>query len=163
VGVKTVSHARFKVNIATIYLPLILVVSVARGVSAQPSQDSCMPGSLPHGFELIDYGRQRNTWSNRDRFIYLTGFVDGQSHTYMSLQDDLPAERRSPLRQKTFTFYRTSTLLDVMTSLYSDPANTYIAHSSMIYIARDKLAGKDIESLLRNARQNDCGAVEVGR
>jgi hypothetical protein len=50
-----------------------------------------------------------------------------------------------------------------MTSLYADPANTFIAHSSMIYIARDKLGGKDIETLLRKARQNDCGLTETGR
>jgi hypothetical protein len=122
-----------------------------------------MPGALPPGFELIYYGRQWNTWSNTDRSIYLIGFVDGQSRTYNSLLYDLPAERREPLRLKTFTFYRNGALLDVMTSLYSDPANTYIALGSMVYVARDKLAGKDIEVLLRNARRNDCGATEVGR
>jgi hypothetical protein len=53
-----------------------------------------------------------------------------------------------------------SALLDVMTSLYSDPANTYIALGSMIYIARDELAGKDIEGLLRHARQNDGGSMK---
>jgi hypothetical protein len=72
-------------------------------------------------------------------------------------------ERRERLRLKTFTFYKNSALLDVMTSLYSDPANTYIGYAYMIYIARDKLAGKDIEALLRNARRNGCGATETGR
>jgi hypothetical protein len=112
---------------------------------------------------LVNYGRQWNAWSNRDRSIYLIGFVDGQSQTYISLEDDLPAERRERLRLQTFTFYNTSTLRDVMTSLYSDPANTYIAHGSMVYIARDKLGGKDIEVLLRTARQKDCGYTETGR
>jgi hypothetical protein len=28
-------------------------------------------------------------------------------------------------------------------------------------MARDKLAGKEIEASLRNARQNDCGAIEI--
>jgi hypothetical protein len=141
---------------------MILVAFVATGhVWAQ--QGGCMPGALPRGFELINYGRQWNAWTNRDRSIYLRGFIDGQSHTYTSLENDLPAERREHLRLKTFTFYQTSALLDVMTSLYTDPANTYIGHASMIYIARDKLAGKDIEVLLRNARQNDCGITEVGR
>jgi hypothetical protein len=54
-------------------------------------------------------------------------------------------ERRDRLRKETFTFYDTSALLDVMTSLYADPANTYIAYTSMVYIARDKLAGKDVQ------------------
>jgi hypothetical protein len=159
-----VSHAFFKVNIASIYLSMILVVFVAAGrVSAQSEPPSCMPGAGPRGFELINYGRQWNAWSNGSRSTYLGGFVDGQSQTYMSLEGDLPAERRERLRLQTFTFYNTSALVDVMTSLYSDPANTYIAYGSMIYIARDKLAGKNFEVLLRTARQKDCGYTETGR
>jgi hypothetical protein len=122
-----------------------------------------MPGGVPPGFELLNYGQRWNTWSNRDRFIYLTGFVEGQSHTAMSLEDALPAESRERLVRKTFTFYRTNTLLDVMTSLYADPANTFVTHAAMLYMAGDKLAGKDIEVSLRNARQNDCGAIEIKR
>ena len=114
-------------------------------------------------YELVNYGREWNAWSNGSRSIYLEGFVDGQSHTYLLLQNDLPAERREPLRLQTFTFYESSALRDVMTSLYSDPANTYVSYDSMVYIARDKLGGKDVEAALRNARQKDCGYTETRR
>jgi hypothetical protein len=127
------------------------------------AHSACMPGELPPGLELINYGHQWNMWSNRDRLVYLSGFVDGQNHTVTSLEDALPAESRERLVRNTFTLYRTNTLLDVMTSLYADPANTFITHASMIYMARDKLAGKDIEVSLRNARQNECGAIEIRR
>jgi hypothetical protein len=40
-----------------------------------------------------------------------------------------------------------------MTDLYRDPANTLIQFAAMIYIARDKLDGKDVEPALRAARQ----------
>jgi len=142
---------------------ILLVIGAVSTARSEPFKGSCMPGGMPPGVELINYGQRWNTWSNRDRFIYLTGFVEGQSHTAMSLEDDLPAESRERLVRKTFTFYRTNTLLDVMTSLYADPANTFITHAAMAYMARDKLAGKDIEASLRSARQNDCGAIEIRR
>ena len=46
-----------------------------------------------------------------------------------------------------------------MTNLYSDPANTYVRFDSMVYIARDKLSGKDVDPALRHAREMDRGYV----
>ncbi len=103
--------------------------------------------------ELFNYGRQWNAWSNVSRSIYLQGFVDGQSNTYWVLSNDLPSARREPLRLQTFTFYEADAIRNVMTNLNSDPANTYIRYDSMVYIGRDKLSGKDIESRLRRARE----------
>jgi len=107
--------------------------------------------------DLFSYGREWNVWSNGSRSIYLAGFVDGQSNTYLAVYNDLPPERREPLRLQTFMFYEPDAIRDVMTNLYSDPANTYIRYDSMVYIARDKLSGKDIEPLLRSAREKDRG------
>lgn len=115
----------------------------------------------PNGQELFNYGRQWNSWSNGSRSIYLEGFVDGQSNTYQLLVNDLPAVRREPLRLQTFTFYDRDVLRDVMTSLYSDPANTYIRYNSMVYIARDKLNGNDTEPRLKLARRLDCGYTKL--
>jgi hypothetical protein len=143
--------------IVGICLPLTLtlfLIVATRSITAQSELGQCTPRT---GFELINYGNEWNAWSNGPRSVYLEGFVDGQSHTYMLLQNDIPAERREPLRLQTFTMYESGALRDVMTSLYSDPANTYVAYDSMVYIARDKLGGKDIEATLRNARQNECG------
>jgi len=110
--------------------------------------------------ELFNYGREWNMWSNVSRSIYLDGFVDGQSSTYAAVLNDLPSDRREPLRLQTFTFYERDSLRDVMTNLYGDPANTYVRHGSMVYIARDKLSGKDVEPVLRRAREQDLGYVE---
>jgi hypothetical protein len=110
--------------------------------------------------ELYNFGRRWNMLSNLSRSIYLDGFIDGQSSTYSAVLSDLPPNRREPLRLQTFTFYESDALRDVMTSLYGDPANTYIRHDSMVYIARDKLSGKDVEPALRRARQEDLGYVK---
>ena len=124
-------------------------------------QTGCTPGAMGNGYELLDHGRQWNSWSKLDRLIYLEGFVDGQSNTFLILSPDLPADRRKPLTQRTFTFYKKGALVDVMTSLYSDPANTYVAPQSMVYIARDKLGGNDTGPSLRDARQKDCSFVKA--
>jgi hypothetical protein len=149
--------------ISGICLLIILVLFSIEAVWSITAQNEFRPCAPLAGFELINYGRKWNAWSNGSRSVYLEGFVDGQSHTYVLLQDDLPAQRREPLRLQTFTFYENGTLRDVITSLYSDPANAYVTHSSMVYIARDKLGGKDIEVMLRNARQKDCGHTETRR
>lgn len=106
---------------------------------------------------LVNYGAQWSSWSSPSRSIWTQGFVDGQSSTYLALLTDLPEARRDALRLKTFTFYDSDALRDVMTSLYADPANTYIRFDAMVYIARDKLSGKDVEPTLRTAREKERG------
>ena len=98
------------------------------------------------------YGRQWNSWSPSSRLIYLQGFRDGQSHTYFALLGDLPGSRREALRLETFTMFDGDVLSNVITSLYADPANTFVQNDEMVYIARDKLSGKDVELMLRSAR-----------
>src|SRR5262245_38831718 len=111
---------------ATAAVLVVVILLVSRNVAAQ-----CTPGSLPAGFQLFNYGRTWNAWSKEVRSIFLRGFVEGQSKTYMTLEKDLPEERREPLKRQTFMFYDSNVLRNVMTSLYSDPANTYIAYGSM--------------------------------
>ena len=100
----------------------------------------------------FNYGRRWTAWTASERFIYLEGFRDGQGHTYFKVLGDLPLARREPLRLETFTMYDSDALGNVMTSLYADPANVYIQNEDMVYIARDKLSGKDVDAELRDAR-----------
>jgi hypothetical protein len=129
-------------------LAAILLVSPTGAHSSQ----------IPH--ELFNYGRQWNVWSDTARLTYLEGFVDGQSSTYATVEADLPASRREAIKIQTFTFYASSSLRDVMTSIYSDPANTYIRYDSVLYLSRDKLNGKDIEPMLLRAREQDRGFIK---
>lgn len=108
--------------------PWILVlfsIVAARNVTAQNEPRPCTDRT---GYKLINYGREWNAWSNGSRSIYLEGFVDGESHTYWLVLNDVPPERREPLRLQTATFYESDALRDLMTSLYSDPANTYVTY-----------------------------------
>ena len=150
-----------------IQLAAVLLLAFCTIATAQSKQTAIPPQSNPGlctprtGEELVNYGHKWNAWSNESRSTYLEGFVDGQSNTYLLILNDLPPERREALRLRTFTFYENGVLRDVMTSLYSDPANSYVRYDSMVYIARDKIGGKDIETALRSARQNDCGYTDT--
>jgi hypothetical protein len=117
-------------------------------ISAQGIKD------IPPGYKQFNHGREWNSWSNEFRSIYLAGFIDGGGSTFREVLTDLPPERREPLRLQTATLFEADAIRDVMTSLYSDPANTYIPYDSMVYIARDKLSGKDIEQTVRNRRSH---------
>jgi hypothetical protein len=108
-----------------------------------------------HRDNRINFGGQWNSWSTNDRLVYLSGFMDGQSETYSTLLSDLPEGSRERLRKATFLFYDLDVIRDVITDVYRDPANTFIRFSSIVYVARDKLDGKDVESRLRYARQHE--------
>ena len=105
------------------------------------------------GMEPINSARLWKSWNSLGRFLYLRGFQDGASSIVLRLGQpsvDVKTLQATALR------YDLSQIGDVMTSLYSDPANAYIGLSAIVYIARDKLDGKNAEQLLINARQNDC-------
>jgi len=107
--------------------------------------------------ELFNYGQEWTAFSNPMRWVYLRGFVDGQSNTYLAMIDDVQLDRRETLRLQTFTFFDAVALSAVMTSLYADPANAFIRYEAMVYIARDKLNGNDVEPSLRHARETKRG------
>ena len=106
--------------------------------------------------DRINYGREWRTWTDTIRQIYVEGFMSGQADTYLAVFNDLPNDRREPLRKALFLFHGLGPIADVMTDLYKDPANTFIRYGAMVYIARDKLSGRDVEPMLRNSRENDC-------
>ncbi len=116
----------------------------------------CAHGQIetPPGCELINYGRQWKGWALDTRLVYLAGYVDGGADVSVALAKYLPPMQEANLRKELATIYDDDVLAAVMTSLYADPANTYITHGAMVYIARDKLNRKEITEALRDARMN---------
>ena len=106
------------------------------------------------GFEPINSARSWKSWNSFERVLYLRGFVDGSSRVLLHFR---PADEKAiQTAQAAALRYDFSQIRDVMTNLYSDPANAYIGLGAMVFIARDKLDGKNAEVLLTRARQNDC-------
>lgn len=114
----------------------------------------------PPGMVAFSYGQEWRLWTDVRRLAYLQGFMEGQSDTYLAAFDDLPIQRRDSLRLQTFLFHDIGAISDVMTDLYRDPANVFIRYGAMVYLARDKLSGMEIEPALRRARQAERGYVK---
>jgi len=135
-------------------LTAALVVAPATHVFAQSSSTPCQ--AITGTMELFKYGNQWLQWNELERHIYLLGFVDGGS-VYFDFVFRQPERVRNELFEANAVKYDNDVLSPVITSLYRDPANVYIRYDSMVLIARDKIAGKDVEPRLRMARQNGCG------
>jgi hypothetical protein len=54
-------------------------------------------------------------------------------------------------------------LIDVITNLYKDPANSYVLFGDMVYIARDSLKGIDITDALLKARKHAIATYELNK
>jgi len=106
------------------------------------------------GLEPLNSAKLWKSWTSSDRLFYLWGFRDGS--TRVTFHFGLIDENAKEKAQKTALRYDFSQIRDVMTRLYSDPANAYIDLSATVFIARDILDGKNAEELLTNARENDC-------
>jgi hypothetical protein len=126
---------------------VVAAILVAAHALASPAY-ACV--TVP-GFEPTNSAKLWKSWPSSDRLFYLWGFQDGSSSVAF---DSL--EHAKENAQKIALRYDLSQIRDVMTRLYSDPANAYINLSSMVFIARDILDGKKSEELLTKAREIDC-------
>lgn len=101
-----------------------------------------------------------NTFSFRDKLVYITGFSEGIT---LSMTKLVPVTARYSDGGKGFSeicdlsnFLKGNHLvaiIEVIDDLYKDPANTYIPAGYIIEIACQKLKGEDIEPLLQEVRK----------
>jgi len=129
-----------------VVLAIVCLLALCRVSSAQ---------DIPHAADRINFGQEWKDWTRPIRLIYLSAYMDGESDTYQKAVFDLPAAKREPFRLATALFFDVGAIADVMTDLYKDPANTFVRTGAMVYIARDKLSGKDVEAMLRYSREHD--------
>lgn len=120
--------------------------------------------------EPFNYAELWGSWGSVGREAYLEGVVDGTFNAWMAageawlglgeLYKSPEVEKVRIVREKIFVREQRPQIPAVMTSLYRDPANAYVALIDMVFIARDKLEGKDVERALDNARKR---ALETHR
>ena len=122
---------------------------------------SCMTVTAP-GYEPTNSAKLWKSWNSSDRLFYLWGFEDGGSQVVLHFLGPWDDHIKKTM-QATALRYDLSQIGDVMTSLYSDPANAYISLSAMVFIARDKLDGKNAEQMLTTARQDDCDYHSISK
>jgi hypothetical protein len=122
-------------------------------VAVTPPAFACT--TMP-GFEPVNSAKQWKSWNSYERLVYLRGFMDGSSHVVLHRLGTSFDEMTKKNLEATTLRYDLEQIRAVTTSLYSDPANAYISLSAMVFIARDKLDGKNAEQLLTKARESDC-------
>jgi hypothetical protein len=116
------------------------------------------PLELQAAEQWVNFGARWNAWSEDERRLYLEGMGEGYVRVGIALyamRPELTDAQRTVLQVATNFVYDTSTMLAVVTDLYRDPSNTFIMSAAMVSIAGAKLDGKDIEPMLRLARQQD--------
>lgn len=144
----------------TVVLPLVVILLAAAPTIAWSqcrAKRTAAPYQLKTNEAWVNFGTQWNGWSATERLAYLNGLIDGGSRVYLAAFDftELTPERRECLRERMAVVYEPTVLSAVVTDLYRDPANTYISPAALVFIARDKLDGKDVDVRLRNARETD--------
>jgi hypothetical protein len=114
--------------------------------------------------DIQDYSKIWKAWGKGGQRAYICGFIDGGGYTMRTVLDEIFASDKrgskvpklfyENVRIKTATLYDESKIIDIITSLYKDPANSYIWFQEMVYIARDSLSGKDITTAILEARRS---------
>jgi hypothetical protein len=86
--------------------------------------------------------------------MYVQGFIDGSYRTYAEIVGPSESGTELPLPPGWADVADSVPIADVVTDLYSDPANVNILMSTMVLIARDKLAGKSVSQMIERARED---------
>ena len=128
------------------------------------------PTSALFAEDPYNYADLWRSWGPTGREAYLDGVVDGTASAYLKagnvwLPSDVFHGRPEPekvrrVREVVIVGPQRPQIPAVMTDLYSDPANAYVSLIDMLFIARDKIAGKQIEKALQEARKS---ALETHR
>jgi hypothetical protein len=112
--------------------------------------------------ELTNYRDYWKNWTDDTRTAYLSGYVDGSLDAFVRC---FPAERFEgidSIATKTIFWatydsimfkFELNIIRDVMTSLYNDPANSFIPFSCIARAANKKLLGEEIEPFLQYQRK----------
>lgn len=126
--------------------------------------------------ETIDYGAMWKAWGREGQHAYFWGFIDGSTAVMMTAMEEYISLGKQVSKaqkdcgiildntgKKTATLFDEYKLIDVITNLYKDPANSYILFGDMVYIARDSLKGNDVTDALLKARKHAIATYELNK
>lgn len=122
---------------------------------------------LPHwglAAEMVNHAEDWLKLTPLEKRAYVAGVRDGLFHSYIEKPERwLPPRKESRQelqkriddvrRQLLLSFPNNKQLVEVMSDLYKDPANAFIGEVVMLFIARDKLLGENVEVKLGAARK----------
>lgn len=123
--------------------------------------------------DMQDYSKIWTAWGKDGQTAYIWGFIDGGGYALQTVMSEIIASDKKGgkvpksfyenIRLKTATLYDENKIIDVITNLYKDPANSYIWFNDMLYIARDSLSGKDVSKAILEARKAAIANYELNK
>jgi hypothetical protein len=129
-----------KVNLASVFV-MLLISNTIQAVDA------------------TSFGNNWNGMSQSERNLYVTGVIDGSNQSLAMVTNLIKRDTsiNDPAKVKIMQLIEESyviridnkSLISVVNDIYKDPANTFIDETTIIYLAQDKLRGKDIEPDLK--------------
>ena len=112
-----------------------------------------VPAAEPYNWSVL-----WASWNNVTRQAYISGFEHGVAKGFFEVVLALPETKckninlSKAMGELHFGHTETTQLPYVITDLYKDPANAFIETADMIFLAIDKIEGKDITNGLMQAR-----------
>jgi hypothetical protein len=109
------------------------------------------------GADPYNYADLWRSWSIVTREAYISGMHDGIFRaTSKTLRAVTPKqwEEVRIIWEPLFLRNTRSQICNVITDLYNDPANAFIFTCDMVFLARDKIEGKDITEGIMDARKD---------
>jgi hypothetical protein len=137
---------------------LRLAVLIVAGLAIYPSIPVLAQTANPY-----NYAAQWSAWSETSRQAFLIGYAAGAANAYFAaargwlpsgevLRTHATARVRS-VRLAVQLGDGGDQIPAIITNLYQDPANAFIAVNDMVLIARDQLKGEDVAVKLQEARR----------
>jgi hypothetical protein len=115
--------------------------------------------SMAGADEPYDYGARWKAWDVYIRLAYVIGVEEGIVSAFFTTTTSLDKKpsREEQLRildiLKFGSGIAKKKIIEVITEIYQDPANSYIPTVKIFIMAQEKIEGKDISKSLENARR----------
>ena len=115
--------------------------------------------SIAGADELYDYATRWRAWDVYTRTAYVIGVTEGISTAFFTTKGNLtkkPSPKEELLIMDILKFgsaIERKKIIEVITDIYQDPANSYIETTKIFILAQETIEGKDISKSLEDARR----------
>jgi len=109
--------------------------------------------------EGYDYSARWKAWDTYTRIVYIIGMEEGITMAYFMTIGNLSKKPSSKEQDnilhilKFDSSIKVDKIVEVMTDIYQNPANSYIDTVKVFMLAQDKIEGNDISKRLEDERR----------
>jgi len=126
-------------------------------------------GTTTLAAEGYDYSARWKAWDINIQRSYIIGVKEGIEVGYFTTIGNLSKDASPNDEIKIMNILKygssidTNKIIEVMSDMYNDPANSYINNVKMFVLAQDKIEGKDISKLLEVEREKAYNFIKLNK